>query len=480
MGWTPTTRWQVGAHRYLVRRLDHALVHRDTSLKSDPLRSRFRASMIGVLVASIVLAGCAVLAFVRPATTVGDASIVADEKSGAMFVVEEGVLRPVPGLASARLFVGRPDDPVMVSEEELARYPRGTAVGIDGAPRALPYVRGGGRSWSVCDADTGESEGPSTTVVVEPVADVSGVLETGHRVLGDDEALLWTRSEATYLVYGGTRAQVDLTDTVVTRALGIDGEEPVPVSAGVFDAVPEVPAVTAPFVEGAGSATDYDLGGRPVGSVVTVDLGDRSEHYVALRDGVQSIGAATAQLLRFSDSAGRVGVDSIAPDVVARAPETAAPLAVSTFPERPMRVLGGVDGSVTCATWASDTEGRVDVRVTLGAGVPGAVDRPPVRLAGADGGGEALDAFAAPPGTMLHVVTTGMSIADVRRDSHFLVDDVGVRYGVPETDGLDALGAGEAERAPWPVLGLLPEGPVLTVDAARRTHDGLMSDVGTP
>ena len=461
MAGTPTTRWQIGAHRFSVRRLDHALVLGDTSMRHEPLRSTARASAVGVVVAVLILAGCAALAFVRPAARIGDAVIVLDDESGALYVVEDDTLHPASDLASARLFAGRPDEPTAVGPDEIARRARGAAIGIGGAPQALP-VTTGAMVWSVCE----ESDNGTTDVTVEPVGTQS---VAPRRALDPDDALVWRRDGVDYLVHGQVRARVDLQNTAVTRALGLEDAVPTPVSAGLFDAVPEAPEIVTPTVIGSGAAAPYPIGGRPVGSVVTVDLGDRSEHYVVLQDGVQAIGAATAQLLRFSDSAGRVGVDAVPPDVIARAPRTAAPLAVDTFPERPPIIVTG--GDATCVEWVGPDEstGRgAQTRMTIGA----TADSRAVALAGADGAGDGLDTFFVAPGSGLYVATTGQAADDPRRDSAFYVADTGTRFGVPFTQDAEALGLGDPAPAPWPVVGLLPTGPALTVDAARVGHDG--------
>ncbi|KQU06434.1 hypothetical protein ASG56_01790 [Rhodococcus sp. Leaf7] len=466
MAATPTTRWQIGAHRFSVRRLDHALVLGDTSMRHDPMRSSSRASMVGIVVAVLILAGCGILAFIRPATKIGDASIVMSKDDGALFVVEDDVLHPAFNLASARLFVGAADDPVAVDAREIASKARGPAIGIGGAPQTLP-VGSELMVWSVCEFRSTDGSGGTTDVSIVPLGS-SG--EPGRRAFESDDAVLWARDGVDYLVYDGVRAQVDLRDTAVTRALGLDDAIPVRVGAGLFDAVPEVPRITAPVITDAGSTAPYPTGGRPVGSVVTVDLGDRSQHYVILSDGIQAIGPASAQLLRFADSAGRVGVDAVPPDVIARAPRSATPLAIGTFPDRPPRLIDAT--SSTCVEWSAAGVGSDSgATVVLTTGEP--TDRTTaVMLGTADGAGDGLDTVTVAPGTGVYAVSTGMAVDDVRRDFRFYVADTGVRFGVPDDDDAAALGLGEPVTAPWPILELLPAGPALARSDARTTHDG--------
>lgn len=471
MAATPTTRWQIGAHRFSARRLDHALVLGDTSMRHDPMRSTSRAALVGIVIAVLVLAVCAALAFIRPATRIGDAAVVMEKSSGALYVVENDVLHPAYNLASARLFVGAADDPVAVGSDEIAGMSRGPSIGIDGAPQTLP-LSDPAMTWSVCEYATGTDRVGATTVIVRPRAAgvQNGTGSVDGRVPFDaDDAVLWTRDGVEYLVYAGVRARVDLRDTAVTRALGLEDAVPMAVGRGLFDTVPEVPAISPPAIANSGAPASYWTGGRPVGSVVTVDLGDRSQHYVILEDGIQAVGPATAQLLRFADSAGRVGVDGVAPDLVARAPRTANPLAVGTFPERPPRIVDPEDALCVDWTGADTATGFAGSIVMTRGGLP---ERGAVGLGTADGPGESLDFFSIAPGSGVYVVGTGMAVDDVRRDSAFYVADTGVRFGVPDASDAQALGIGDPVPVPWPIVGLLPSGPALTALAARTVHDG--------
>ena len=249
MAVTPTTRWQVNGYRFLVRRMEHALVRRDVRMLHDPMRSQSRALAVGVVIASLGLAGCAALALFRPQDKIGDASIVVGKDSGAMFVVMGDTLRPVLNLASARLIVGKPENPVIVKESELDTRPRGALVGIPGAPSALPAGDPAAMTpWTVCDSIGADGNRSVTTSVIVGETESS----EGGGTLTGDQALLASTPDASYLIYDGKRARIDLDDPAVTRALGLEGARPRPVSKGFVNAVPEVPPLAAPVVPGAG------------------------------------------------------------------------------------------------------------------------------------------------------------------------------------------------------------------------------------
>ena len=135
----PTTRWQVSGYRFMVRRMERALVRRDVRTATDPLRAQARSLVVGVVLAVLGLAACGVLALLRPHQTIGDHPIVVAKGSGSLYVVLGDRVHPALNLASARLAVGQAADPAIVAESELAQRPRGPLVGIPGAPAALPF-----------------------------------------------------------------------------------------------------------------------------------------------------------------------------------------------------------------------------------------------------------------------------------------------------------------------------------------------------
>ncbi len=90
----PTTRWQVSGYRFLMRRMEHALVRRDVRMIHDPMRSQSRSLMVGMVVACLVLAGCAALALFRPQDKIGNAKLVVGRDSGALYVAIDGTFHP--------------------------------------------------------------------------------------------------------------------------------------------------------------------------------------------------------------------------------------------------------------------------------------------------------------------------------------------------------------------------------------------------
>ncbi|QNG19594.1 type VII secretion protein EccB [Rhodococcus triatomae] len=481
MASTPTTRWQVNGYRFLVRRMEHALVRRDVRMLHDPMKSQSRALVVGIVVASLGLAACGALAIFRPQDKIGNATIVVGKDSGAMYVAYEDTFRPVLNLASARLILGKADDPVTVKESEIADRPRASLVGIPGAPQTL--ANGEQAAWSVCDTVSGDGNRSVTTSVL--VGDrVIG--EGGARLDGGQALLVGTRDES-YLVYDGKRARIDMSNPRVTRALELEGIAPRPVSRGLLNAVPEVAEIRAPYIPHAGSATDYDLGGKPVGSVVRVKGQDDDSwtHYVLLQDGIQEISGAVARLIMYSNpTSDATEVDSVNPAAIGGVASTRSPIAVDTFPRDSPEVIGTQDKLVSCLTWSmlegSTAENPQGSELSLFAGrsLPISPDARTVKLAQADGSGDNADHVYVQPGRAGFVQSTGIEAGSTRRDSRFYVADTGVRFGIAdathEADSAKALGLdGVPALAPWQILGLLAPGPQLDRESALIAHDGV-------
>jgi hypothetical protein len=81
-----TTRLYVSGYRFLLRRVEHALVRSDVRMLDDPRRAQSLSLIAGVVLAVIVVAACVVLAFVHSSGTLGSAPIVMVRETGALYV----------------------------------------------------------------------------------------------------------------------------------------------------------------------------------------------------------------------------------------------------------------------------------------------------------------------------------------------------------------------------------------------------------
>lgn len=455
-----TTWLQVSGYRFLLRRLECALLGRDLRAVNEPIRAPMHALATGALLAVIVVAACAAVAVLRPQATLGNAPIVMGQRSGALYVRVSDTLHPVLNLASARLIMATNSDPQPVAESELTDLKRGPLMGIPGAPQFLgaPLTPEEAR-WMVCDTDDGATK---TTTVVIGIADTP----RSRRLTA---ALLVTAGTgtSTYLLYNGRRAVVDLADSAVVRALGLEGVVPRTVSRALLNATPEAPPIVAPRIARAGGTGAVP--GFPIGSVLRIAHAGGDEYYVVLERGVQRVGQLTADLLRLTGAHGTRTILAVAPDVIRSAPPVDE-LPVSTFPDRAV-TPADLDDTL-CAAWAHPASaGGADVWFMTG-GLPIPAGHAPVILSQSDGEGPAVDAVYLPPGRSTYVRATGLSGEHADAGTRYLVTDTGVRFAIPDDDAAGDLGMPQiAVPAPWPVLATLPPGPELSRKGALVARD---------
>lgn len=435
----------------------HAMVRGDARMLDDPLRAQAVAYGAGCVLTAVAVAVCAVLAFVRPGSVPGEAPILMARDTGALYVRIDDTVHPVPNLASARLIVGTPAHPVVVDDAVIAKLRRGPLVGIPGAPaqigRPLAVDELG---WEICDVAE-----PAETVLVAGRAErATSVLRAGHGLLVSARAI----GAPTYVLADGWRAQVDLRDIGVVRALHLEGVPVQPVSQSLLDSVPEAPALRAPVIPGLGAAGPAMLGRLAVGTVVRVERAGAAEFYVVLTDGLQRIGRVAADVIRFSvtQSAGEPPV--VPADVAADVP-VADSLAVARFPER---VLPR-GRAVVCARWDPKRTGAdTNTAVAVSDSLPSAA----VQLAQADGAGPNIDRVYIPEGRSA-LVQAGSLVRDASVGGPlYLLTDLGVLFGIRDAETAEHLGLGEGVvPAPWPMLATLPRGPELNRDAASVVRD---------
>jgi type VII secretion protein EccB len=450
-GWVSgrsTTALRVSGYRFLLRRVERALHGgRSVPARAAPLT-------LGWVLAAVAVAGCAVLAVLRPQPDLDRARIVIARESGALYVRVGETWHPVLNVVSARLIAGADTGPRLVSESDLRRTKRGPLLGIPGGPqfagRPLPAAD---LAFSICDS--GGAAG-TTVIIGHPGGDGVARLTTGRAML---VAPAW--GSPAYLLYNGHRAMVDLADAAVVRALRLEGRAPQPVSPSLLNAVPEAPPFAAPRIHGLGGAAP-GLPGFRVGSVLRITRADGDEYYAVLAAGVQRIGQVAADLVRFSNRQGTANPVTVAPDAIRAAP-VVTELPVAGFPDR-APTLADPAGTV-CASWEEMGSARAEVAFLAGTRPPVPSGQAAVTLAQADGGGPALDGVYVPPGRSAYV-RAGDSAG-----TRYLITDTGVRFAIHDDDAAHDLGLAEATPAPWPLLTLLPAGPELSRHNASTARD---------
>ncbi|MET7768246.1 type VII secretion protein EccB [Nocardia sp. NPDC005366] len=459
-----TTRAQVNGYRFLLRRFEHALIRRDVRMLHDPMRIQFRSMITGLVLALLVTAGCAVLGFLRPQGQVGDAKIVTGSGSGALYVVVNDSLHPVLNLASARLIAGSAESPKSVKDAKLAASPRGPLLGIPGAPASLPSPAVTDRSeWTLCDDLTA---GLKTTVL-------DGTPQVGPQVRAAtaNEALLVAADGATYLVYEGKHARIEMGDNAIVSALQVHDVRPRQIGTGLLNATVAAPDLAVPAIPNLGAPSAV-RGGFAVGSVIRVEGLTGATPYVVLADGLQKISMFTAEVLRTANSMGLTAIPLLSPDAISGVPIVHT-LPVDQFPAVRPGIVSVDTKPVACASWERGAHDQVArLQVLIGTRLPLAAGAQPMELVV----GEAADSAYIPTGTGEFVQVTGIEPDSTRRDSLFYVTDTGVRFGIPDSATAAVLGLTQPKLAPWQMVGQLPAGPMLDRQSALTARDVVRAD----
>lgn len=466
-GFRLTTKVQVSGWRFLLRRVEHAIVRRDTRMFDDPLQFYSRAVSAGVIIAVAVCLGAALLAYFKPLGKRADDTLLVDRGTNQLYVVlpGSGQLRPVYNLTSARLVLGNAGTPVAVKSDELNRMPKGQPIGIPGAPYATP-VGGANSMWTLCDTVTKpESVAPNleSSIIVRPLVTDSSVAP-----MRPDQGMLVSYENDIWLVTESGRHDIDLADRAVTSAVGVPvTARATPISQGLFNALPNAGPWRLPDIPFFGAPNSLGLPPNlVVGSVFKALTEDGEQHFVVLPDGVARINDATAAALRATNSFGLVTPPSVEASVVAKIAEQ---VFASPLPDKPLEILLREDAPTLCWAWQREP-GDQAPKTTVIAGrhlpIPPSAMGTGIEQIGGDAtvyidGGQYIQLQSPDP-------RYGESL--------YYIDPQGVRYGLPNADTGKTLGLSGPTTAPWQVVGLLVDGPVLSKEAALVEHDTLPPD----
>ncbi|SHE42757.1 type VII secretion protein EccB [Streptoalloteichus hindustanus] len=511
---TPTTKSQVQAYRFVLRRMESALTRKDAVMLHEPMRTHQRALAAGALLAVVGVLGFLIFGVLKPKGSLPkEGGIVISKQTGAVYVVAGNPqqLIPTPNIASAKLLLmaraqkggqgGGPagagpgpggGDPIVVDETALQNTPKGPLTGMPGAPEMLPTHadQQAVPVWSVCDELRTDPTAPQEKKPDVETTALIGVEQTIDP-LGDNRVVLVRASNGQhYLLYTNkkdrrtvVRGLIDVANQQVMSALRLTNVEPRPISTALLNTIPEVGRVEAPAIPGQNGEPNFSIRGAKVGNVVRAyRTGQAEEYFVVLRDGVQQVPQAVAELIRYSDpKTGAVKPIDVPPADVAKTAPDAQKLKIDDLPVvTPEKALGVAEAPVTCLRW-SGKDGKPETSVTVGRRVPLPDKMRPVKLAQYKLDNlENIDLAFMPPGkgAVVRSVNTQM---DVASGPISVVSDRGVRYGVPSEEIAKGLGLGEKYApAPQSILQLLPNGPALDPAMADRIYDSLPVDQSAP
>jgi hypothetical protein len=289
----------------------------------------------------------------------------------------------------------------------------------------------------------------STVLVGERLADGTVAAAAARAVLVRDP------TDRTFLLSGHRRHLIPPDrETASLRALGWNAQQPWPVAAAFVNAVPLGPDLVAPEVPAFGSRSGVD--GYRVGQLLT----DGSQWSVALADGAAAVTEVQARLLQARPGAYPPrtldnSFNTLPPSRIRLSAADGIPATVPELTTPAERVC------ITLPVDRLQAELRIDPTVPPGvavrgaATVPGGVQADLVYVARGKG---ALAAAAASPDA-----PAGGTVS--------IVTDTGLRYPIAGRELLGRLGYGGVppQRVPAQLVALLPQGPALDADEARRS-----------
>lgn len=466
MGLRLTTKVQVSGWRFLLRRLEHAIVRRDTRMFDDPMAFYSRSASLGIVLALLIAGGALAMALFKPQGNLGSGDLFVDRATNQLYVQISGELYPVYNLTSARLVLGNPATPAVVKTSELDKIHKGHSIGIPGAPYATPVSSDPTSTWSLCDTDTNADS--ANPVVQSAVLAMPLSMDVDIDELKDDEALLVTYKGEAWIVNSAGRHDTDLSDRALTEAMGIATDADLsPISEGMFNALPDAGSWQLPPIPDAGLPNSLGLPDELVnGAVFKVGRVQGAEYFVVMPGGIARINANTATALRATESYGLVEPPELVPSLVSLVPEQnyASPL-----PDDPIKLVSRTDEPILCWSWERTSGDQAPKTMVLTG------RHLPLPLSARSAGVSQISGDVT-------VYSDGGKFIQLQApdsrygESAYYVDPQGVRYGIPDANAATALGLSGAQKAPWEIVRLLVDGPVLSKDAALLEHETLPAD----
>jgi type VII secretion protein EccB len=528
---TPTTKSQVQAYQFVLRRMQSALVRRDAVMLHDPMRTHSRATLVGIVLAVLGMLGFVIFGLISPSPSPPASGIVIGAQSGTVYVKSDNpsTLTPTFNLASARLLLMarqqtanqqtanqqtgqatapaanvKVEQPQVIPDSQLENIPRGRLTGIIDGPQLLPDENQRvANDWSVCDLTQIDSALPPQVGLSQAKTQTTvfaGSVNLG-RELGQNEALLVSAdNQKSYLIYrqqanpnrpnvNTVRAQVDLSQPSVTAALRLTPQRSRHISMGMLNAIPEVGQLKSPDIANRNSTPQFNLAGFKVGDVFAVSRAGAPDYWVVLTNGIQQISSGVADLIRYQNSGGQVGpIPQVTPDRIQQMPQIAAgaqgALSIEDYPQEVPTVLDPSPIPSSCLSWTEvnpgtpNADGHTAVYVSAQAPKPTnaqGTELTSLDIAQPSPDGVKIDKFFLQPGRAA-VVRSVTSQATFASGPISLISDRGLRYGVPDVNTANGLGLNNPQPAPDAIIRLLPTGASLNTADVQRSYDSIPSD----
>lgn len=296
-------RDQLQAYKFLTRRALAALVTGEPDVPEAPMRRLSVTTVTGIMVAILVAAGFAVVGLIRPGsnTKIEAGTIYIERDTGAQFVLLQddnghSQLDPALNYTSAVLAAGQRGKVATktVSSGALSHLPHGPTIGINGAPQSLPRSTGAliRSPWTVCSQVREQGASNNQAKVTLTVGSSAGATP-----LAPDAGVVVSApaSNQRYLLWHGERLKIASDD--IGTALGLQTANPLIVGSSLLNALPPGPSLATPVLPGAGQP------GPTVGDTRTlvgelIQVTDNETFHLVLSNGLAQVSPVEADLLR--------------------------------------------------------------------------------------------------------------------------------------------------------------------------------------
>lgn len=450
----------------MLQRVISAIVMRETDPFQSPLRRGTGAIFAGVMIAVLTAAVFGVVGLLTKTGSTAwktEGAIVVERESGAAFVYQNGELHPMLNYGSALLAGDGIQHVFHAPANSLVDVPRGTTLGIAGAPESLPADdRVVGAPWTLCSVPGHNAAGnPTSKTLLVTGRQPAG----GHRISSQALLVKDASDGSVYLIWHGHRYLIEDPDRLLP-ALFTSNDSPALVGSAWLNALPRGLDIGPITIDSQGQESAA-VPGRNNGDLVYTQTPSGRQYYVVLDDGL----ARLTGLQRYIVAA---YTSNASPQQISTQEATSAPQSSElkqdngdASPPSTAPALFHIDASFdeSCATFAN--AGNVPSVVVggtfdnLGSGVP--------TTAQTSGGTSLANRVIVPPGHIA-LVKPMASDTETTGGAYTLVTDSGIRYPVPSAGVLEKLGYTPDEAVPMPASLVLriPAGPTLNPKNARK------------
>ncbi|MBT0774252.1 type VII secretion protein EccB [Kineosporia sp. J2-2] len=475
---------QVQAHMFVMGRLTSGVLRLEPDGLDQPVSRTGRGALGGILVAVLACLVVVLFAFIVPGGNTAwktSGTLVVVKDTGARYLSVDGVLHPVLNLASAKLLAGDNLTVSSMSAKSLKDAPRGAQIGLIGAPDSLPATDALDEEvWAACATRATQATG----TVDAGLALALGGASAGSALSTSEAVAVAGPDGADYLLWNGQRLRVDGSNDVL-QAIGAGATALPPVTAAFLDVVPAGPDLAVPATVKAGQPGPSLAGQDTRLGQLFADSG--SNRYLLTQQGLVPLTPTLFQLYQADPRTQAKAYDGKAITVRQLGPSdlnghlapASAGAALTHDNQLPVSMPSLVhlsDSQAVCEQVRSGDSTGTTVLADTGA----VTGQAPQSSAG-------ITASCLPAQTVLVEPGHGALVAATLSgggtgSSYYVVTDGGVKYPVPSSDALTALGYGDVTASAIPVtwLNLLPTGPSLDPATVSADSTVRQSPATTP